>query len=145
MVSLLHRATITSLWVVIEYSSDWSLFSVLWHCSFVHQEEHLDCKKLNDEMKVWWCVWSDLCMVQLMLLPPHRLLPIDWFGVFCYWWHNITHTHTHTTFWYTFSRRIWVRRLPRGFFTPREELESRIYGYIIHWVSLSGTSLPRLS
>ena len=41
-----------------------------------HQEEHLTCKKLRDEVFMWLSVWSELqsayClhMVQLMLLHP---------------------------------------------------------------------------
>jgi len=43
----------------------------------LHQEEHLARKKLSDEVLVWICLEqgaSDLHMVQLMPLPPHRLL-----------------------------------------------------------------------
>jgi len=36
-----------------------------------HQEEHLGCKNLSDEMLAWLSVWSE---VQMMPLPPHHLL-----------------------------------------------------------------------
>jgi len=41
-----------------------------------HQEEYSACKKLSDEVLAWFCLEqeNDLHMVQLMPLPPHRLL-----------------------------------------------------------------------
>jgi len=40
-----------------------------------HQEEHMACKKLTDEVLAWLSVSAnDLHMVQLMSLPPHYLL-----------------------------------------------------------------------
>jgi len=52
-----------------------------------HQEEHLDCKNLSDEVLVWLSIRSevhDLHMVQLMPMPPHHLLlhlNVNWFNI----------------------------------------------------------------
>jgi len=39
-----------------------------------HQEEHLACKNLNDEVLIWLSGANDLHVVQLMPLPPRHLL-----------------------------------------------------------------------
>jgi len=64
----------------------WLLYSFYFQCLFIwivfsaltllvgHQEEHLACKKLSDEVLAWLSVWSEVHMVQLMPLSSHHLL-----------------------------------------------------------------------
>jgi len=68
----------SSLWVsYIHFSPKKLVFSAL-TLLVGHQEEHLACKKLSDEVLAWLSVWSEVQMIciwfSLMPMPPHYLL-----------------------------------------------------------------------
>jgi len=69
-----------------------SIYWVQQYCAFGaltvlagHQEEHLACKKMSDEVFVWLSVWSEVqvvCIWSTAIPKPHHLLPHlkpDWF------------------------------------------------------------------